>query len=38
MKNIIQTIENEEIARLGKKIPKFAPGDTVAVGCERCRG
>ena len=29
--NIIQTIEQEEIARLGKKIPVFAPGDTVIV-------
>jgi len=38
MKNIIQTIENEEIARLGKKIPKFAPGDTVAVGVNVVEG
>ena len=29
--NLIQTIENEEIARLGKTIPEFAPGDTVVV-------
>ena len=28
MANIIETLEREEIARLGKKIPKFAPGDT----------
>ena len=29
--NLIQTLEQEEIARLGKKIPVFAPGDTVIV-------
>ena len=29
--NLIQQIENEEIARLGKTIPDFAPGDTVVV-------
>src|ERR1700739_1716787 len=29
--NIVQTLEQEEIARLGKKIPAFAPGDTVIV-------
>ena len=29
--NLIQQLENEEIARLGKKIPVFAPGDTVIV-------
>jgi len=29
--NLIQEIENEEIARLGKTIPDFAPGDTVIV-------
>ena len=29
--NLIQTIEKEEIARLGKTIPDFAPGDTVVV-------
>ncbi len=29
--NMIQQIENEEIARLGKTIPEFAPGDTVVV-------
>jgi large subunit ribosomal protein L19 len=29
--NMIQQIENEEIARLGKTIPAFAPGDTVVV-------
>ena len=38
MTNIIQTIEKEEIARLGKKIPKFAPGDTVAVGVNVVEG
>jgi len=29
--NMIQQIENEEIARLGKTVPPFAPGDTVVV-------
>ncbi|MGE0829016.1 MAG: 50S ribosomal protein L19 [Hyphomonadaceae bacterium] len=29
--NLIQTLEKEEIARLGKKIPTFAPGDTLKV-------
>jgi large subunit ribosomal protein L19 len=29
--NLIQTLEKEEIARLGKTIPDFAPGDTVIV-------
>ena len=29
--NLIQQLENEEIARLGKTIPEFTPGDTVVV-------
>ena len=29
--NLIQQLEQEEIARLGKSIPEFAPGDTVVV-------
>lgn len=29
--NLIQQIEQEEIKRLGKKIPQFSPGDTVVV-------
>ena len=29
--NLIEQLENEEIARLGKTIPTFAPGDTVVV-------
>jgi large subunit ribosomal protein L19 len=29
--NVIQQLEQEEIARLGKSIPDFAPGDTVVV-------
>jgi large subunit ribosomal protein L19 len=28
---IIQTLEQEEIARLNKTIPTFAPGDTIVV-------
>jgi len=31
MSNIIQQLEQEEIARLGKTIPAFAAGDTVVV-------
>src|SRR3982751_6080253 len=29
--NLIAKLEQEEIARLGRKIPQFAPGDTVVV-------
>ena len=29
--NLIAQLEQEEISRLGKQIPAFAPGDTVAV-------
>jgi len=29
--NLIQQIEKEEIERLGKNVPEFAPGDTVIV-------
>ena len=29
--NLIAQLEQEEIARLGKSIPEFAPGDTVVV-------
>ena len=29
--NLIQQLEQEEIARLGKTLPDFAPGDTVVV-------
>ncbi len=29
--NLIEQIEREEIARLGKTVPDFAPGDTVVV-------
>ena len=38
MANIIETLEQEEIARLGKKIPKFSPGDTVVVGVNVVEG
>ncbi len=27
--NLIEQLEQEEIARLGKTLPEFAPGDTV---------
>lgn len=29
--NLIQQLEQEEIARLGKTIPDFAPGDSIVV-------
>jgi len=29
--NLIEQLEQEEIARLGKTLPAFAPGDTVVV-------
>jgi large subunit ribosomal protein L19 len=29
--NLIETLEKEEMTRLGKTIPVFAPGDTVVV-------
>ena len=29
--NLIEQLEQEEIARLGKTIPVFAPGDTIVV-------
>ena len=38
MANIIETLEQEEIARLGKKIPKFSPGDLVVVGVNVVEG
>ena len=36
--NLIQQLEQEEIARLGKKIPIFAPGDTVVVNVNVIEG
>lgn len=36
--NLIQTLEQEEIARLGKTIPSFAPGDTVIVSVNVIEG
>ena len=38
MANIIEQLEKEEIARLGKTIPTFAPGDTVVVGVNVVEG
>lgn len=38
MANIIQQLEAEEIARLNKSIPEFAPGDTVVVGVNVVEG
>jgi len=36
--NIIEQLEKEEIARLGKTIPDFAAGDTVVVGVSVVEG
>ena len=36
--NLIDILENEEIARLGAKIPTFAPGDTVVVSVKVVEG
>ena len=36
--NLLQTLEQEEIARLGKTIPDFAPGDTVVVNVNVVEG
>jgi large subunit ribosomal protein L19 len=36
--NIIEQLEQEEIARLGKTIPDFRPGDTVVVGVSVVEG
>ena len=36
--NIIATLEQEELARLGKTIPEFAPGDTVIVNVNVVEG
>jgi large subunit ribosomal protein L19 len=36
--NLIETLEQEEIARLNKNIPEFAPGDTVIVSVNVVEG
>ncbi len=36
--DLIAKIEQEEIARLGKKVPGFAPGDTVVVSVNVVEG
>ena len=36
--DLIQKLENEEIQRLNKKIPAFAPGDTVIVNVNVVEG
>jgi large subunit ribosomal protein L19 len=36
--DIIKMLEEEEIARLGKNIPDFAPGDTLVVGVNVVEG
>ena len=36
--NLIKTIEQEEITRLAKNVPDFAPGDTVVVNVNVVEG
>src|SRR5512146_1582046 len=36
--NLIEQLESEEISRLGKTIPDFAPGDTVIVSVKVVEG
>ena len=36
--NLIQTIEQEELKRLGRSIPDFSPGDTVVVNVNVVEG
>ena len=36
--NIIETLEREEMARLGKSHPDFSPGDTVIVNVNVVEG
>ena len=36
--DLIQTLEQEEIARIGKTIPDFVPGDTVIVSVKVVEG
>jgi large subunit ribosomal protein L19 len=36
--NLIEQLEQEEIQRLGKDIPEFAPGDTVVVNVNVVEG
>jgi large subunit ribosomal protein L19 len=36
--NLIEQLEREEMARLGKTIPSFAPGDTVVVSVNVVEG
>ena len=38
MADIIKMLETEEITRLAKKVPAFAPGDTVVVGVNVVEG
>jgi large subunit ribosomal protein L19 len=36
--NVIQQLEQEEIKRMGKKLPEFSPGDTVIVNVSVLEG
>jgi large subunit ribosomal protein L19 len=36
--NVIQQLEQEEIKRMGRKLPEFSPGDTVVVNVSVVEG
>ena len=36
--NLIQQLEAEQIAKIGKKLPEFRPGDTLRVGVKVVEG
>mgnify|MGYP001563141785 FL=1 len=36
--NIIDQLDNDQIAKLGKNIPDFSPGDTLKVGYKVSEG
>jgi large subunit ribosomal protein L19 len=36
--NVIQKLDQEEIARLGRKLPEFSPGDTIIVNVNVVEG
>ncbi|HEX9577311.1 MAG TPA: 50S ribosomal protein L19, partial [Myxococcales bacterium] len=36
--DLIQTLEQEEIKRLGRSVPDFSPGDTVVVNVNVVEG
>ena len=36
--NLLETLEQEEIVRLNKQLPEFAPGDTIIVSVNVVEG